>query len=1446
MNSTVKASLVFFSTLGALTTSFYSLSQTSSDNINSPPVSLAHEPLHAATTMDKPTMALALSVEFPTVGAQYRADTYSASVEYIGYYDAYSCYTYIDKPTETVASGKTISDYKRFKISSKTTNRKCTGETFSGNFLNWSSNSAIDMLRLALSGGDRYIDEVGLTILQRAVLPNGNPSCFWNNSSYFSARKVTSADSYQGALPASMRTAANSKNIWIANTLDKIYFRANDNASGSCTNTSDHALGLMAKAVSNSAYVTTPTTRPSDTVHCANSGNNNTCAFTGIKEVWYGSGTSWNVRPASMGVTCNDSTLTRPSGNPSNKACYIRDYSGSWTPSGPQQNTDGFFYARAEVCGTDASGELIENRDYDFCRQYPNGKFKPAGVIQKYSENLRLSAFGYLMDQTNSRYGGVLRAPMKYVGPKTFDIYGREEVALNSRREWDTQTGIFFNNPEGSTQFSHSGVINYLNKFGRTGSTPGKYKEYDTLAELYYQSLRYLQGLPATTAAYSDLTLDHYDGYPVYTDWSNIDPYGDNRSNAQNYACLKSNIVVIGDQFTHEGSWRNIANNGSGDIANNVPNFKNWLSKLRTYESQNFSNSSFADTSRNQIAAYAYWAHTNDIRGTDWTRDVAKQRPGLRVKTFFFDVNENSASDALSTRSKSNPFFMGAKYGGFENDPRNIDKNPYSTTEKPDRDQNNVKNDAIWSRASGDASTYYLQSDARGVLSAFDDIFNRASSAAQSISQSAASTSSINATTDSYVYTGTYDMASWTGNVVAKRIVMNASTKNITLEEDSTWSPAARLNTRTSSRNIAIGLGGTSGAVNFLWSELQGTTAASHLSKASVSAEPDNDGSARVDYLRGIRTQEGAKFRTRLSLMGDVINAGVTYSGKPSTKFTDKSYQLFLAAYQDRLPIVLTGANDGMLHAFATETKHGIQSADEVFAYIPSWLTPKLPSLAAPTYINNHQAFVDAPSTVGEAQVRFTTGNGHKDDWKTVLVSGTGGGGRGVFALDITDPTSFGPDKVMWEFTQQDDDDLGYVVGRPKILKFKTGVNTFRWFAAVASGVNNYRSTFESGGGSGSPAIFLLALDKPVNQAWTHGSNYFKISFPLDIDIASTMSPGMIDFSMLWGSENEVTHIYAGDLHGNLWKLDFTDALTDSKYKPTSNWNLNKLSYFKKGTEALPFYIAKTAETSTVAAVRQPISAAPLLITGPLVGGLETFYVLFGTGKYLESADITNTRKESFYVLFDNNDASADSTSSNRMSAISGRARLKQASLDTTNKTVTVGSFIWGRAKNDNDASQKSGWYFDFPETAERMIYSTDNLDQSNVTFNSIIPSESQRSESICVDETASSNIYDINISTGQGTYKVSQIGILGPSLFLANEEKTTVGDIDSTGRAKRTIVQERISVGSSGHAVDQPAPTIEIVGRLSWRQIYNYKELKHANTPASATPPNSDTSVTP
>ncbi|WP_394787637.1 pilus assembly protein [Rhodoferax sp.] len=1409
-----------------------------------PAINLSSDPLYAASGGDKPVLALALSVEYPTVGAQYVASpgattdsTYSNTNEYLGYYDAESCYTYNNAPTETPASGLTTTDYKRFDRSGAATSRKCSN-AFSGNFLNWASNSAIDMLRLALSGGDRYIDTASLTILQRAVIPNGDPICMWNSSN-FPAKQLQKdgggTGKYWGAVPTYMVTQAAGSDIWVANTLNRIYFGTSN--TGSCTSTTAYTLG--GAGATGVGPVQSGTSLPSDaSAACAS--ENGTCSFSGIKEVWYGAGTHWNYAPASNGVSCSNAVFGDPIVG-TGKNCYTRTYSGTWSPTSTGAlNSDGFFYARVNVCGVDSSNTLLDVRDYGLCKNYPNGNYKPTGSIQKYSDQLRLSAFGYLLDQTNSesgalgRYGGVLRAPMKYVGAKTFDINGLDNTASggNPNVEWNINTGVFNANPDGDTTQTPaiSGVVNYLNKFGRTGPVQGKYKIYDPVGELYYENLRYLQGLQPSPAAISNITTAMYDGFPVTTTWT--DPYGSSRSNTADYSCLKSNIVVIGDINTHDGNKLPTANASA-----NIPDIGYWTGIVQNFERNyastytdgqgasrttgNPNNPTNGNPPGNQIIGEAYWAHTHDIRGTAWTAGTGPslQRPGLRVRTYLFDVNEYGASNNASTRQYSNQFFTAAKYGGFESDSSNPGGKPYNAYGNPFKQQDGTTNNNVWQDTAnpGEASTYYLQSSARGVLNAFDSIFSRAATAARSIAGSAVQNKNLTQT-GSTIYQGSFDTSDWSGDVLAFPVSVS-STNVVTVSTSTSWTASAQLAAMTTARNIIVGsVGSTANPVanDFTWASINADLKV-NLAKLTPTSTADSLAQDRLNYLRGDKSKEGNPFRTRSKLLGDIINSSIVYSGAPASGVLySSSYASFYTSNVNRTPAVFVGSNDGMLHAFKATT------GDELFAYIPSWMGPKLAALTSTTYPSNHQSYVDGPPVVTEAQVGSA---GTAADWKTVLVSGTGAGGSGVFALDVTNPSTFSASNVMWEFTRNDDNDMGFVVGRPQIMKLRTSAPgaaaTYRWFALVASGVNNYTVADSSGSfGSGYPALFLLALDKPVGTAWTatgSSPNYYKISLPvdgkLDFSTALTTTPatGLINFRATYGSLGELAQVYMGDLHGKVWKLDF------SLYGST-NWNINKLSPYIKSSLAFPLYIAKNSS-----GIIQPISMAPSVVSGPIIQGINTNYIAFGTGKYLESTDKTATNQNSIYVVYDNGSSTADSSPAGN-SVISSRGRLIAGT--ASSGVISVAAFQWGRAASDTDSTQRSGWYVDFPTSGEREI-SNAVISGDNLIFGTLIPAASGATGS-CAAAGGSGNEYIVSVDTGNGTYKQSTVGVLGEPMVVDLTSATTYTTSDSTGRRIKTVTKQVIQQGSTGLSSSTTSTVTSITGRLSWRQINNYQYLKN------------------
>ena len=66
--------------------------------------------------------------------------------------------------------------------------------------------------------------------------------------------------------------------------------------------------------------------------------------------------------------------------------------------------------------------------------------------------------------------------------------------------------------------------------------------------------------------------------------------------------------------------------------------------------------------------------------------------------------------------------------------------------------------------------------------------------------------------------------------------------------------------------------------------------------------------------------------------------------------------------------------------------------------------------------------------------------------WKTILVGGLGRGGRGYYALDITDPAN---PKALWEFS---DTNMGYTARR-RSGKLSDGT----WVVLLSSGLQQYR-----------------------------------------------------------------------------------------------------------------------------------------------------------------------------------------------------------------------------------------------------------------------------------------------------------------------------------------------------------------------------------------------------
>src|SRR5690606_17195442 len=138
-------------------------------------------------------------------------------------------------------------------------------------------------------------------------------------------------------------------------------------------------------------------------------------------------------------------------------------------------------------------------------------------------------------------------------------------------------------------------------------------------------------------------------------------------------------------------------------------------------------------------------------------------------------------------------------------------------------------------------------------------------------------------------------------------------------------------------------------------------------------------------------------------------------------------YIAFKEAYKDRQDTLFVAANDGMLHAFNAD------NGEEMWAYIPRMVMQEMYRLADESYPTNHRYFVDGSPQTGD----IYTGT----EWRTIVVGGLNSGGRGYYAIDVTDPVK---PKGLWEFCHDAtlcpvaDKDLGLTYGNPVITKRPT------------------------------------------------------------------------------------------------------------------------------------------------------------------------------------------------------------------------------------------------------------------------------------------------------------------------------------------------------------------------------------------------------------------------
>ena len=1048
------------------------------------------------------------------------------------------------------------------------------------------------------------------------------------------------------------------------------------------------------------------------------------------------------------------------------------DYTGqnSYTSSGTASSSTVYaLYMNVEVCSTTVG---VESN----CVLY-GSNYKPEGLMQKYSSKLRFSAFGYLNDGNIKRDGGVMRARMKYIGP-TQPVPGSSSIA-NSAAEWSSSTGIMVTNPDSTdatatttasssagygVTISQSGVMNYLNKFGYASSS---YKTYDPVSELYYAGLRYLKNLGNVTE-YSDLsaagsaaTMKAWlDGFPVITDWS-TDPIL--------YSCQANFVLGIGDANTHRdanlyGSTIRSSNEPSmpSTVSSDTSvNVKTATDMVGTLEGISSLGSTYVSSGRQDsyfIAGLAYDAHTKDIR-TDLSGTQT-------VNTYWLDVLEGQ------TYSYNNIYYLATKYGGFTV-PSGF--SPYSSgngsSTLADTTWHNNTDTFGSSSINKRPDNYFTASNADVMKSGLTAAFGKISSETSAANSTAYSPISPNVTSSGSIsYSATYDPGTWTGKVIASTVAYATDgTPTVTAQ----WDVRALLSASTvtaSTRKIVTCCTSTGAALPFTTSALAAATLSSRTYYASFAAVPgvataSQSAANYLAYLRGDASNEVANsgpYRTRSYRLGDIVNAKPVAVGAPSASYYDyynPGYSSFKSSYASRATVVFAGANDGMLHAF-DGSGGGTTSGSELFAYIPSFAygssstasTSGISTLGNPSF--THHYFVDA--TPGQFDVNLAnTANATSTtaDWRTLLIGGLGKGGTGYYAIDVTNPTGWTSEtavasKVLWEFT---DSRMGYSYGTPSVVKTKK----YGWVVVFTSGYNNsdgvgYFFFVDPGTGS-----LLEAVATPSGST----------SAPINMAHHTAFVSSYTDMT--------ADAIYAGDLQGNVWRLDVTGTAAYSS----------------------PTLIAKLTDASGTA---QPVTTRPLVEVEP---NSSARYVMIGTGRLLDDSDISSSAVQSFYAIVDGTGTSGQFyTSSTLPSGVS--FPITRSVLNANTSLLTgIGS----------SPASAMGWYFDLPVSSgvAQRVNVDPTANSGIVAFAGNLPNGAVCSPS------GTGTLYAVSFATGKTVLQDSAGSLIASS--------TPISGILTDLAIQRVNGTLRLYAGgSSGDVVVVPASlsTASGVKQLNWREV--------------------------
>jgi len=587
---------------------------------------------------------------------------------------------------------------------------------------------------------------------------------------------------------------------------------------------------------------------------------------------------------------------------------------------------------------------------------------------------------------------------------------------------------------------------------------------------------------------------------------------------------------------------------------------------------------------------------------------------------------------------------------------------------------NPEKIDDLWHAAYNGRGEFFSAQDTPSLITGIQDAFASAMRGQSSAAAVAFNTTTLD--TGSMVFQAKFNPSEhWMGELVSTNLLADGSLGGVA------WNASDTLDARSPSTRLILTYNdSTKTGVTF--DSLLNLSAKQLADLNMGPSGADGQALARLDYLRGDRSNEGvgANFRVRSSALGDIVYSNPVFVGKAQGSYADDTsigdglYSQFKVSMGSRPGVIYVGSNDGMLHGFR-ET-----DGSEVIAYMPNMLFSNatgegLHYLTDSAY--THHYYADLSPTVQDVYVGSS--------WRTMLMGGFRAGGRGLYALDVTNPSSFSAananSTVLWEFTSNDNNNLGYSFSKPTMTQMENG----KWAAIFGNGYNDL--------GTGSAQLFILFLDGGMDRTWS-ASDYVVIDTGVGTsgDRNGLSTPAVVDTD----GNGKADRVYAGDLKGNLWAFDVSNA-------SSANWDV---AYKQGATPKALFHAEATA------GVPQPITSKPVVARHPTEATTSSnkpnVLVFFGTGQYIVAGDKSDTSTQTMYGVWDDGQAAS---------------KYPLTRSDLVAQTLQGSSTADLRVQTDNpvDYASMFGWMFDFPTPSERLVVDP-KIRGDYVFFNSLIP----------------------------------------------------------------------------------------------------------------------------